>query len=53
MKTAATTEEPDVDPSKYLSVVPTPFLNESDQMESPPGVPCDVPSHPDAVARPW
>ena len=29
--------EPDADPAQFLTVVPTPFLNESDQRDSPQG----------------
>ena len=46
-------ESHDVDPSKFLTSVPTPFLDETDQRESPQGTPCDGPSHPDAVVCPW
>ena len=45
--------EPGVDPSKYLTVVTTPFINDSDQKDSPQGAPCDHPNHPDAVTCPW
>ena len=52
-KAAATDDLPDVDPSKYLTVVATPFLNDSDQKESPHGAPCYDPNHPDPVTCPW
>ena len=43
----------DIDPARFLTVVATPFLNDSDQKESPQGSPCDDPNHPDAVTCPW
>ena len=46
-------DDTEIDPSKFLATVPTPFLNESDQRESPQGAPCDDPNHPDAVTCPW
>ena len=49
----AATEQYDVDPAKYITVVATPFLNDSDQKDSPQGSPCDDPNHPDAVTCPW
>ena len=52
-KKAETDHAPDIDPAEYLTVVPTPFLNESEQRDSPQGAPCDDPNHPDAVICPW
>merc|ERR1712026_633886 len=52
-KKASETPTCEVDPSRFLTVVPTPFLNDSDQKESPQGAPCDDPNHPDAVTCPW
>ena len=40
-----------LDPAKFLSVVPTPFLNESDQRESPQGAPVSDDSC--ATTCPW
>ena len=50
---ASMTEGCEIDPSRYLTVVMTPFLNDSDQKDSPQGSPCDDPNHPDAVTCPW
>ena len=52
-KKASMTEGCEIDPSRYLTVVMTPFLNDSDQKDSPQGSPCDDPNHPDAVTCPW
>ena len=52
-KKASETPTCEVDPSRFLTVVSTPFLNDSDQKESPQGAPCDDPNHPDAVTCPW
>ena len=42
---------PLIDPAKFLTVVPTPFLNESEQRGSPQGSP--TPNDPNAVTCPW
>ena len=53
-KKASETAACEIDPSRFLTVVTTPFLNDScDQKDSPQGAPCDDPSHPDAVTCPW
>ena len=52
-KKASETAVSDVDPARYLTVVTTPFLNDSDQKDSPQGSPCDDPNPPDAVTCPW
>ena len=52
-KKASMTEGCEIDPARYLTVVTTPFLNDSDQKDSPQGSPCDDPNHPDAVTCPW
>ena len=52
-KKASMTEGCEVDPARFLTVVTTPFLNDSDQKDSPQGPPCDDPNHPDAVTCPW
>ena len=52
-KRASETATSEVDPSRFLTVVTTPFLNDSDQKDSPQGSPCDDPNHPDAVTCPW
>ena len=52
-KKASETSACEIDPSRFLTVVTTPFLNDSDQKESPQGAPCDDPNHPDAVTCPW
>ena len=52
-KKASETPACEIDPSRFLTVVTTPFLNDSDQKESPQGAPCDDPNHPDAVTCPW
>ena len=53
-KKASETPACEIDPSRFLTVVSTPFLNDScDQKDSPQGAPCDDPNHPDAVTCPW
>ena len=52
-KKASETAGCDVDPARFLTVVTTPFLNDSDQKASPQGSPCGDPNHPDAVTCHW
>ena len=52
-KRASETAGCEVDPARFLTVATTPFLNDSDQKDSPQGSPCDDPNHPDAVTCPW